>query len=210
MTENDEFKDVRKGVPPENTLQNSKKKTAMLFTAAGLVFGTLVLVLLQPTLRIRAAIHYATGPILNQIIAISVMAVMIASIQSWILRSRIQTKAGTFILHALLGGILGGFAAGLLILSGVGYSLLLGLIAGLVAGSVSSALQSKLLTTRHVSSRWRRFSILSWGIIFAIGWALSWGVPGDSSMALAALVIMVLSGVSLVFFMNKNQDIEFS
>jgi hypothetical protein len=204
-TEDDEFKDVQKGLPAENTAQRSSAKFVSLFVIGGIIIAGVIFLfggLLSGIL--------GSGLMLPQILMTGAISLLLGALQAWIFRSKIKSRLHIFIAVSLLGGLVGGFAGGLFLESGLNISFLIGAINGLLAGGISSLAQNRLMGNKKYGQGWFLYNAISWAIIFAVAWIIGWSPMNIALVALAAGFLMVASGISLVAFLRRTPQIEFS
>ena len=201
----DEFKDVQKGLPAQNTAQQSSAKFMSLFVVGGIIIAS-VLFLFGGILQT----FLGSGQIVPQILMTGAISLLLGALQAWIFRSKIKSRLYVFIIVSLLGGLVGGFVGGLLLDSGLEVSFLIGAINGLLAGGLSSLAQNKLMGNKKYGVRWFLYNSISWAFIFAIAWIIGWSPMNIALVALAAAFLMVASGISLVAFLRRTPQIEFS
>jgi MFS family permease len=203
--EDDEFKDVQKGLPTENTAQRSGAKFMLIFVIGGIIIAGLVLLfggVLQALL--------GSGFIVPQILMTGSISLLLGALQAWIFRAKIKSRLYVFIAVSLFGGLVGGFVGGLLLDSGLEVSFIIGAINGLLAGGISSLAQNKLMGNKKYGFRWFLYNSISWAFIFAMAWIIGWSPMNIALVALAAGFLMVASGISLVAFLRSTPQIEFS
>jgi len=203
--EDDEFKDVEKGLPSANTAQKSGAKFISLFVVVGIIIAGAVL-LFGGTLQM----FLGSGRIVPQILMTGAISLFLGSLQAWIFKSKIKSRLYVFIVVSLLGGLVGGFVGGLILNSGLDSAVIIGAINGLLAGGISSLAQNSLMGNKKYGARWFLYNTISWAFLFAIAWLIGWSPMNTILVALAAGFLMVASGISLVLFLRRTPQIEFS
>ena len=202
--EEDEFKDVKKGLPPETTAQRASFKYVSLFTLAGVIIAVAILGVGQ---LVAGSLG---GHLPAQIFITGMLALLVGSLQAMIFRSKIRSRLPTFIAFSLIGGIAGGFVGGFLMERGPVLSLVVGALNGFLAGAISSLAQNRLMGNIKYGGRWFLYNAISWAIIFAIGWRIGWQQGNFTNVAIAGAFIMIASGIGLVLFLRETPQIEFS
>jgi hypothetical protein len=205
----DEFRNVKKGLPPENTTQRATINFVVLFAFVGIIIAGVIL-LFQETIRERGIILAQSGYILEQIIIVGLLSLLIGTIQAWIFKLKIRSRTPTFIAFSILGGMLAGLVGGLLKNARLDSPFIIGIIVGALAGGISSAGQNQVMRNIKYGSKWLVYSIISWAAIFSVGWVIGWRAERGIDMALAAGLLMIASGISLAIFLNRTPEIEFS
>jgi MFS family permease len=209
----DEFKNVKKGLhnlPPENTTQKTRVNFLAIFIVAGIVLAIAILLFQELIVDTGENLRTQSGYIFIQIIINGVLALIIGGIQAWIFKARIKSRVYVFIGFSLLGGVIAGLFGGMLIDAGSRTPFLVGAITGLIAGGISSMAQNSVMGNKKDTSKWLIYSIISWTVIFAIGWTIGWDPENVLGLAAAAAFLLFASGVSLVLFLNNTPQIEFS
>lgn len=115
-----------------------------------------------------------------------------------------------FVAFSIVGGVAAGFIGGFLINSGFLNPFIIGMISGAVIGGISSVGQNMVMNNTKHGVKWLQYSVISWAIIFSIGWTIGWQPKSAAELALAVIFLMVASGISLVVFLNNTPEIEFS
>lgn len=206
----DEFKKVKKGLPEENTQQKVSIKYLLIFTIVGVVFA-LVILLFQDTISsLGNRLSQSGNNIPEQVIINGILALFVGSVQAWIFKDRIISRTQLFIAFSIVGGVIAGLVGGLLINAGINIPILIGMINGAIAGGISSGGQNRVMQNQKYGLRWLFFSIGSWAAIFSIGWIIGWKPESGTDLALAAIFLMIASGISLAIFLNNTPQIEFS
>lgn len=206
----DEFKKVKKGLPEENTQQKVSIKYLLIFTIVGVVFA-LVILLFQDTISsLGNRLSQSGNNIPEQVIINGILALFVGSVQAWIFKDRIISRTQLFIAFSIVGGVIAGLVGGLLINAGINIPILIGMINGAIAGGISSGGQNRVMQNQKYGLRWLFFSIVSWAAIFSIGWIIGWKPESGTDLALAAIFLMIASGISLAIFLNNTPQIEFS
>ena len=201
----DEFKDVEKGLPSANTAQKSSAKFLLLFAIVGIIIACAVF-LFGGTLQM----FLGSGLIVPQILMTGAVSLFLGSLQAWIFKSKIKSRLYVFIAVSLLGGLVGGFVGGFLLNLGLNLAPLIGAINGLLAGGISSLAQNSLMGNKKYGVHWFLYNSISWASLFAIAWLIGWSPMNTILVAVAAAFLMVASGISLVFFLRNTPQIEFS
>ena len=201
----DEFNDVVKGLPSENTAQKSSVRFLLAFIGGGIILAMVIFQLGSSLIDSFSRDNF----IPPQVLMNGFISLLIGSLQAWIFKSKIKSRIRNFIAFSLLGGVLGGFVGGLLMNTGLLEPFTIGAINGLLAGGISSLAQNRLMGNKKYGTRWFIYNAVSWGIIYAIAWWLAWR-PNIVTLSLASGFLMIASGVSLVVFLRKTPQIEFS
>ena len=205
----DEFKDVKKGLPAENAKQKASINFVLLFTIVGVALALLIL-LFNDLIFIYGAILAQSGnKVPEQVIVNGILALLVGSIQAWIFKARIKSRAYVFIAFSIVGGIIAGLIGGFLLSSGLSSPLAIGMLGGALAGGISSSGQNTVMRNIKYGSKWFLYSTFSWAIIYSIGWVIGWQPDTGIDIALAALFLMIASGISLAIFLNSTPEIEF-
>lgn len=207
--DDDEFKDVQKGLPAEGTAQKSSIKFLVIFLVSAVI---IVLIVLQLGNTVGGFLEGFSefGKIPGQILLNGSISLLLGIIQALIFRAKIRSRLNVFIAVSLLGGVLGGFVGGLILNSGLYVQPIIGAVNGLLAGGISSLAQNRLMGNKKHGLRWFAYNSSSWALIFAIAWAIGSDPNNLPLVALAGSFLMVASGVSLVLFLRRTPQIEFS
>lgn len=208
--DDDEFKNIKTGVPSGNATQKASVSFLTIFTVVGVIFAVVILIFQDSIISIGFSMSSQNGQVLKQIIINSVIALLIGSIQAWIFKARIAARVNIFIGFSLLGGVIAGLIGGLLIDAGVTNSFVVGAITGALVGGISSLTQNGVMGNKKYGTQWFIYSTTSWAVIFSIGWTIGWDSYSALSIASAAGFLLIASGVSLVIFLNIAPQIEFS
>ena len=204
-TEDDEFKDVEKGLPAESAAQKSSIKFLLIFLVGGIIITFLI-----SQFAVTLGGLMGSGRIVPQILMTGATSLLLGSLQAWVFKSKIRSRLNVFIAVSLLGGVIGGLVGGLLLNSGLEVPILIGAINGALAGGLSSWIQNRLMGNQKYSSQWFSYNLISWACIFAIAWLIGWSPMNTTLIALAGGFLMVASGISLVAFLRRTPQIEFS
>lgn len=203
--EDDEFKDVKKGLPSAATAGRASFMYVALFTIVGIIIAVAVLIVGKLTANLLQSRLTA------QVLMMGLLALLVGILQSTIFRSKIRSRLPTFFGFSLLGGVVGGLVGGSLMEGDFLKPLVIGAINGFLAGAISSAAQNRLMGNTKYGGRWFFYNAVSWAIIFAIGWLIGWQQSSDfTNVAIAGAFIMIASGISLVVFLRGTPQIEFS
>lgn len=205
----DEFQNVKKGVPTENSTQKASINFVVLFIVGGIIFAIGIL-LLQDTIISQGTELVKNGFVPQQIIINGIFALLVGSIQAWVFKEKIKSRGYYFIGFSLLGRGVAGLIGGLLMNSGLNEPFVIGLINGAIAGGISSSFQNKVMENNRYSTNWLIYSSVSWTIIFAITWTIGWQTTNALELATAGGFLIIASGVSLAIFLNNTPQIEFS
>lgn len=203
--QDDEFNDVVKGLPSDNTVQKSSVKFILVFILGGIILSMVIFQLGNNWFHMFSQENF----IMPQIIMNASISLLIGSLQAWIFKSKIKSRVRNFVFFSLLGGVAGGFLGGLFMNSGLREPFTIGAINGLLAGGISSLAQNRLMGNKKYGARWFFYNVISWAIIYSVAWRLAW-VPNIITLALAGGFLMIASGISLVTFLRKTPQIEFS
>lgn len=208
--DDDEFKDVIKGLPSNDTAQKSSIKFASIFLVGAVIITVLIILFGEEYMDM----FDADNSIPPQIIMNGSISLLIASLQAWIFKSKLKSRIA-FVAFALLGGVIGGIAGGyfinrdFLLGNDTMRSLTVGAINGALAGGLSSLAQNKVMGNRENGIRWFLYNLISWTVIDMIAWRIAW-TPNIQTLALAGGFILAVSGMGLVIFLRKTPQIEFS
>lgn len=208
--DDDEFKDVIKGLPSNDTAQKSSIKFASIFLVGAVIITVLIILFGEEYMDM----FDADNSIPPQIIMNGSISLLIASLQAWIFKSKLKSRIA-FVAFALLGGVIGGIAGGyfinrdFLLGNDTMRSLTVGAINGALAGGLSSLAQNKVMGNRENGIRWFLYNLISWTVIDMIAWRIAW-IPNIQTLALAGGFILAVSGMGLVIFLRKTPQIEFS
>ena len=115
-----------------------------------------------------------------------------------------------FIAFSIVGGLIAGLIGGLLLNAGIDSPIVIGMTNGALAGGISSGGQNVVMKNKKQGTNWLVYSTVSWAIIFSIGWIIGWRPESGTQMALAAIFLLIASGVSIAIFLNSTPQIEFS
>ena len=203
--DDDEFNDVVKGLPSEDTAQKSSIKFMLVFVIGGIIITMIIFQIGNSLLYLFPQENF----IPPQILMNGSISLLIGSLQAWIFKSKIKSRIRTFIAFSLLGGVIGGFLGGLFMNGGMREPFTIGAINGLLAGGISSLAQNRLMGNKKYGARWFFYNAVSWAVIYSIAWRLAWD-PNTITLALAGGFLMIASGISLVIFLRKTPQIEFS
>lgn len=156
---------------------------------------------------------YATGYGVSWSTALSglVVASLVSAVQSWIFRHNIQENNRIwYIVSGAVGGFIGGLLAGAFRLPDSYFSggFILGGLLGVFAGAISSLAQDLFMTSKELKQKWFVYSFVSWGIICAFGWGISWAIHTSLGTAIGAAIVVIASGFALSLFFG-NSTIEF-
>lgn len=209
MSNNDEFGDVRNGLPLESSSGKKSAKLVTVFLIAAIVI-TLFILLFQGLIDSLSQAFFKNNYIVIEAICGAAISMCTGIVQALIFRSRIKTQVLAFVFYAFLGGLIGGVIGGLIRHLGVHIAILVGALIGFIGGTSSSALQNFILKNSKYSSHWFAFSAFSWTLIYAFTWVISWQLGGINGLAVSAGFLMLASGIALVFFLKQNLGIEFS
>ena len=209
-TSDDEFKDVKKGLPTESAAQKAGINFVILFSVTGIVIALLILLFQEQISNVGALVSGQFGYVPEQMVISGFLALLIGSIQAWIFRNRIKSRRYIFILVSMLGGMIGGLVSGLMINANINVPLVLGAVTGALAGGTSSFVQNRLMGNFRHGASWFIYSTISWAVIFAIGWTIGWWANRGMDIALAGAFLIIATGISLAVFLNRTPQIEFS
>jgi hypothetical protein len=204
MQSDDEFQDVKKGLPSEGTANKASVKYVTIYIVIGVLLAILVI-------GFGPEICEALGScLLAQRLIAGFLALLVGSLQAMIFRSKIKSRLHVFVLFSLLGGVVGGIVGGLMYYSAANSGGIIGAIIGLLAGGISSLGQNKLMGNTRYGTRWFLYNTISWAVIFAIAWSIGWQEDAWVNVAIAAAFIMIASGIGLVIFLRTTPQVEFS
>src|SRR5262245_21472400 len=102
-TEDDEFKDVEKGLQAENTAQRSSVTFMLIFMVGGVII-TFVISRFAETLGGLMG----SGRVMPQILMTGATSLLLGGLQAWVFKSKIRSRVNVFIAVSLLGGVVGG------------------------------------------------------------------------------------------------------
>ena len=207
--DDDDFGDVQKGLPAEDTAQKSSMKFLVIFLVSAVI---IILVVLQLGNTIGGFMDQFSGlgKVPGQMLLNGSVSLLLGVIQALIFRSKIRSRLSLFIFFSLLGGIVGGVLGGLLLNAGLYVQPIIGAVNGLLAGGISSLAQNRLMSNKEYGFRWFSYNAISWAVIFAIAWAIGSDPTNLALVAVAGAFLMVASGISLVAFLRRTPQIEFS
>ncbi len=200
---------MKDGLPPPRKAAASFN-FLLLFIVVAIIFAVAIVILQSFIVESGAALQQSgLNRIPEQTIMSGILAMLVGSVQAWILRSKIMSRIPLFVAFALLGGLVGGFFGGLVVNIGAQSPWLIGAIIGGISGVTSSLLQNSVMRNRRYSSRWLLYSTITWLVLFSIGWAIGWKPQDAVALALAAVLMIVGSGVGLALFLKQTPEIEF-
>jgi hypothetical protein len=206
--EDDEFKDVIKGLPTENTAQRSSIQFAFSFLGAALLLVVLVLAfggLAQN--QLQGMNTYVP----QQMLINGLLSLLLGSMQAGVFRSKIRSRPIVFVIFSLAGGLAGGFVGGMLINSGINNQpALIGVINGAISGGTSSLVQNGMMGNKKYGGRWFLYNLFSWPLIFAVAWSIAWQSQEFLVLAMAGAFVVIASGIGLTLFLRRSPQIEFS
>lgn len=124
MMQNDEFRTVKKGLPPESSPQRSKLLFLSVFILVGIVWAIIILLFgvidnFLFTINGSSAQTVEISPIVYNTIQLflqislygayfGILAFFISGIQTWILKNRLRSNFLIFIILSMIGGFVGG------------------------------------------------------------------------------------------------------
>lgn len=205
------YDDVKanEGLPPEDTAQKASFGFIGLFVGAGIILAILIFVF-QDVIRSGGHALAQLGYAPEQVIMNSLLAIVVGGIQAWIFKDRIKARIPLFVSFSLLGGFIAGLVGGSLMSAGLLQPFVVGFINGAISGGISSYSQNRVMKNSKYAQQWFLYNLISWAVIFSIGWGIGWRPSNMVALAIAALFLVIASGVSLVVFLNRNPQIEFS
>jgi len=205
--EDDEFKDIVKGLPSENTTQRSVFNLTLPFIAAAallvvcvVAFGGMMVDQMQDL----------SSSVPQQMLINGLLSVLLGGIQAWVFRSKIRSRPLVFVAFSLMGGLIGGLVGGLMINSGLIQPVVIGIINGFLSGGISSLAQNRMMANKKYGTRWFLYNIFSWPVIFAVAWSIAWQSTNIIILAAAGIFVVIASGIGLVIFLRGSPQIEFS
>ena len=143
------------------------------------------------------------------------LALLLGCIQAWVFKYRLrQEKRLPFILITAAGGLIAGLVMGIItrvIADNTGQifiNVVTGAIMGAIGGGIASFGQNRFLGG-GAARKWLWFNLISWAVIWSIGWQLAILIHGAPGNATSAAFILILSGVSLSVFLQKTPELEF-
>ena len=143
------------------------------------------------------------------------LALLLGCVQAWVFKYRLrQDKRLSFILITAAGGLIAGLAMGIIAkavtdnTSLISTNMVAGAIMGAIGGGVASYGQNRFLGG-GAANKWVWFNLISWAVIWSIGWQLAILIHGAPGNAASAAFILILSGVSLAMFLQKTPELEF-
>src|SRR4030095_15986104 len=143
LNDDDEFKDVEKGLPAANMAQKSSVKFLLIFLIGGIIITFFISQFAGMLERLMGS-----GRIVPQILMTGSISLILGSLQAWVFKSKIRSRLNVFIAVSLLGGAVGGLVGGLLLDSGLEVPIIIGAVNGLLAGGISSLAQNKLMSSK--------------------------------------------------------------
>ena len=182
-----------------------------IFAILGVGLALAVLLFQQTLQEVQHGLWMISGFFWTQVIGGSVIALLAGGVQAWVFRHIMpKEKVAWFVAAALAGGAIGGVASGMLLNQGyIRDAALVGAVTGILAGVVSGWGQSPLLRSGAGKTKWLWYSVVSYALIWAVGWLLSWGIGDEPGTAAAAAFIMVASGIALALFLKNSPEVEF-
>lgn len=188
---------------------DAAKKASYGFVGVFVVVGIILSILIILFQDLRSEFSWV-GIVLTQVIINCLLAGLVGGIQSWIFKDRIKSRVMLFIGFSLLGGLIAGLVGGGLMRGGILQPFVIGFINGAISGGVSSFSQNQVMKNSRYAQQWFFFNLISWAVIFSIGWFIGWDPYDIVALAFAAAFLLIASGISLVIFLNRNPRIEFS
>ena len=208
VNEDDEFKDVIKGLPAENTAQRASVRFTISFIGAALLL--VVLVMAFGGLA-QSQLQEMNSFVPQQMLINGLLSLLLGSMQAGVFRAKIRSRPIVFVIFSLAGGLAGGFVGGLLINSGINdQPALIGVINGAISGGLSSLIQNGMMGNKKYGGRWFLYNLLSWPLIFAVAWSLAWQTGQFVLLAMAGAFVVIVSGIGLALFLRRSPQIEFS
>lgn len=130
MMQNDEFRTVKKGLPPESSPQRSKLLFLAVFILVGIVWAIAILLFgvidnflfytndsSAQTVEISPIVYNSIQFFLQIFlygVHFGILAFFISGIQTWILKNRLKSNFLIYIILSMIGGFAGGCVGGLL------------------------------------------------------------------------------------------------
>jgi hypothetical protein len=187
-----------------------------LFGLAGIFFG--VIILLSKDMITNTEKSLSGYFWVSQAISGGVISLLIGCIQLFIFHQNIKKK---YYFLFLVSSLASGIIAGYLIVHFVNLdfssdAFLVGLLMGAFSGAFTSIAQGTFVFNKkshnygNVLSKWIIYHILSWSIIWGLGWMVSWHSYSTQSLALGFVVIMILSGGLFAAFLNFMGNIDYA
>lgn len=193
------------GLPPEDTQQKASYSFIGLFAVVGVLLAILIL-LFQ---NLGEELSWL-GIVPTQVVINCLVAGLIGGLQAWIFRDHIKSRLVLFIGFSLLGGLVAGLIGGSLISGGIREPLIIGFISGAITGGISSSSQNRVMKNTRYAQQWFFYNLVSWAVIFSIGWFIGWSPYNFVALAFAAVFLLIATGIGLVVFLNRIPQIEFS
>lgn len=196
---------AHEGLPPEDTQQKASYNFIGLFAVVGVILAVLILLFQD----LGEELSWL-GVVPTQVVICCLVAGLIGGLQAWIFRDHIKSRVALFIGFSLLGGLMAGLIGGSLINGGIREPFIIGFISGALTGGISSFSQNRVMKNTRYAQQWLFYNLISWAVIFSIGWFIGWSPYNFIALAFAAAFLLIATGIGLVVFLNRNPQIEFS
>lgn len=182
------------------------------FVGIGALIGLLILVFNDALNDIANAVWHSGGYGIYISLGSSTLSFIVSLVQVWIFRYRLPSEKRIWFVLATTGaGIAGGLVAGIFLSSSIISWSLVGLIIGIVGGPLASFAQSTLMRNNEAKGKWIIWNSIGWLVAWTLGWYFGLVVDpqGTIGMAVSALFIIIVIGLSLVWFLKTTPEFEF-
>lgn len=176
--------------------------------AALMIFGSSVENIKKITQRADLVAFYGLGS--------TGLALLLGLLQAWVFKGRLRiTKRAMYIGITTLSGLLGGAVVGVIgniVLANSHVfipNIVAGLLIGAIGGCIASLGQNFFLGNASAARKWFLFNLVSWTIIWGLGWLVASLIPGPIGTSIGAGLILLLSGASLQVLLKYSPEIEF-
>jgi serine/threonine protein kinase len=192
------------GLPDEDAHNKSRTTLLVVFIVVGIIIALLIKLLWKDILGIFGG----GGVITTQMLETGSLSLIVAGIQATQFKSRIKNRLVTFFVISFFGGIIGGIGGGLLLNANINQAFVVGCLNGAIAGGLSSLAQNRIMRNSRYGKNWFWYSLISWTLIFGVGWSIGWQAD-VIRFGLAAAFLIIATGFSLLIFLRQVPQIEF-
>lgn len=144
------------------------------------------------------------------------LGLLLGLLQAWVFKSRLRiAKRAMYVLITTLSGLIGGAVVGVIgnmVLANSHVFLpnvVAGLVIGAIGGCVASLGQNAFLGNASAAVKWFLFNLISWAVIWGMGWLVASLIAGPVGTSIGAGLILLLSGASLQVLLKYSPEIEF-